>query len=103
MQTGMNFTEEGDSMADATILAGVKQALNVTGTFQDETISVYIDEITDYMANAGVSASIISASVGVIARGVSDLWDNDGGNVRLSPYFMNRVSQLVLKSNGGGT
>ena len=83
------------------ILAGVKSALNVTGTFQDSTISGYIVEVMDYMSGAGVSDAIISASVGTIARGVSDLWDNDGGNVRLSPYFMNRVSQLVLRSGGG--
>lgn len=83
------------------ILADVKSALNVTGTFQDATISGYIVEVMDYMSGAGVSDAIISASVGTIARGVSDLWDNDGGNVRLSPYFMNRVSQLVLRSGGG--
>lgn len=80
------------------ILTGVKNALNVTGTFQDDTISEYIMEVMDYMQGAGVSDAIISASVGTIARGVSDLWDNDGGNVRLSPYFMNRVAQLVYRS-----
>jgi ethanolamine utilization microcompartment shell protein EutL len=86
------------------ILQGVKNALNVTGTFQDETISGYIVEVMDYMAGAGVSDAMISASVGTIARGVSDLWDNDGGNVRLSQYFMHRVAQLVYRStNGGGT
>lgn len=90
-------------MADAALLAGVKNALGVTGTFMDATISIYIDEITDYMANAGVSAALISASVGVIARGVNDLWNNNAGNGRLSPYFYDRVSQLVLKSSGGGS
>ena len=83
------------------ILNGVKNALNVTGTFQDDTISGYIAEVMDYMSGAGVSDAIISASVGTIARGVSDLWDNDGGNVKLSPYFMNRVTQLALRSTGG--
>lgn len=80
------------------ILTGVKNALNITGTFQDDTISGYIAEVMDYMSGAGVSDAMISASVGTIARGVSDLWDNDGGNVKLSPYFMNRVSQLVYRS-----
>ncbi len=90
-------------MANVTpeILNGVKNALNVTGTFQDDTISGYIAEVMDYMSGAGVSDAIISASVGTIARGVSDLWDNDGGNVKLSPYFMNRVTQLALRSTGG--
>lgn len=90
-------------MANVTpeILNGVKNALNVTGTFQDDTITGYIVEVMDYMSGAGVSDAIISASVGTIARGVSDLWDNDGGNVKLSPYFVNRVTQLALRSTGG--
>ena len=85
-------------MADAAILTAVKQALGVTGTYLDNTISVYIDDVVDYMQGAGVSTAVISASSGVIARGVSDLWDNDGGNVKFSPYFHERVSQLVLRS-----
>lgn len=89
-------------MADAAILTSVKNALGVTGTFQDATISVYIDEVVDYMTNAGVSASVITASAGVIARGVADLWNNSTGDVKLSPYFHERVTQLVLKSRGRG-
>ena len=89
-------------MADAAILAGVKNALGITGTFMDATISIYIDEITDYMTNAGVSANVISASVGVIARGVNDIWNNNAGNGKLSPYFYDRVSQLALKSKAAG-
>lgn len=88
-------------MADAAILTAVKQALGVTGTFTDNTISVYIDDVVDYMKGAGVSAAMITASPGVIARGVSDLWDNDGGNVKFSPYFHERVAQLVMRSAGG--
>lgn len=89
-------------MADAAILAGVKNALGITGTFMDATISIYIDEITDYMTNAGVSANVISASVGVIARGVNDIWNNSAGNGKLSPYFYDRVSQLALRSKAAG-
>lgn len=88
-------------MANATILAGVKNALSITGTFMDATISIYIDEVTDYMTNAGVSPALIAASVGTIARGVADLWTNTSGDGKLSPYFMNRVTQLALKSRGG--
>lgn len=88
-------------MADAAILTAVKAALGVTGTFTDNTILVYIDEVVDFMSGAGVSAALITASPGVIARGVSDLWDNDGGNVKFSPAFHERVAQLVLRSGGG--
>lgn len=90
-------------MVDEAILAAVKSALGVTGTFTDNTISVYINDVVDFMSGAGVSAAMIAASPGVIARGVSDLWDNDGGNVKFSPYFHERVAQLVLRSNGGGS
>ena len=87
-------------MADAAILTAVKNALGVTGTFTDATITVYIDEVVDYMHGAGVSAAVIAASPSVIARGVSDLWDNDGGNVKFSPYFHERVTQLAMRSGG---
>lgn len=88
-------------MADAAILTAVKAALGVTGTFTDTTISIYIDDVVSYMSSAGVSAALIAASPGVIARGVSDLWDNDGGNVKYSPAFHERVTQLALRSHGG--
>lgn len=88
-------------MADAAILTAVKNALGVTGTFTDATIQVYIDEVVDYMHGAGVTQSVIAASPGVIARGVSDLWDNDGGNVKFSPYFHERVTQLAMRSTRG--
>lgn len=87
-------------MADATILAGVKAALGVTSDFMDTTISVYIDDVTDYMSGAGVPDSVIAASVGVIARGVNDIWTNTSGVAKYSPYFYDRVSQLVLRSRG---
>ena len=87
-------------MADAAILSGVKNALGITGSYMDDTISVYIDEVTSYMGNAGVSSNLIAASVGVIARGVNDLWNNNAGNGKLSPYFYDRVTQLALKSGG---
>lgn len=90
-------------MADAAILTGVKNALGITGDFMDDTISVYIDEVTDYMSGAGVSETKINTSVGVIARGVNDLWTNTSGNAKLSPAFKERVSQLALRSIGGGS
>lgn len=84
-------------MADLTLLSSVKAALGVTGNFTDDTISVYIDDVVDYMTGAGVPQAVILNSAGVVARGVSDLWDNDGGNVKFSPYFHERVSQLALR------
>ena len=85
-------------MTDANILTGVKNALGITGNFMDDTLNVYIDEVTSYMSNAGVTDSIIIASVGVIARGVNDLWNNNAGAGKLSSYFYDRVTQLAMRS-----
>lgn len=85
-------------MTDANILTGVKNALGITGNFMDDTLNVYIEEVTSYMSNAGVTDSNIIASVGVIARGVNDLWNNNAGAGKLSPYFYDRVTQLAMRS-----
>ena len=85
-------------MTDANFLTGVKNALGITGDFMDDTLNVYIEEVTSYMSNAGVTDSNIIASVGVIARGVNDLWNNNAGAGKLSPYFYDRVTQLAMRS-----
>ena len=85
-------------MADT--LSKVKSALGITGTYQDETLKVYIDEVKEYMVSAGVSREVVDSDVsaGVIARGVTDLWNYNGGAGKLSDYFYQRVSQLVYKT-----
>jgi len=35
------------------------------------------------------------ASVGLLIRGVADLWNLSSGEVKFSPYFMQRLIQLV--------
>lgn len=77
-------------------LAEVKNALGVTGTYQDSTISVYIAEVVEFLKGAGVPES--SMSSGIIARGVADLWQYGSGDGKLSPYFMMRATQLSLKA-----
>lgn len=81
----------------AGVLESVKNALGITGTYQDATLQIYIDEVIAYMKDAGVSIEVInsSASAGVIARGVTDLWNYNGGAGKLSDYFYQRVSQLA--------
>lgn len=84
-------------MTDKELLEKVKRGLGVGGTYQDETLQLYIDEVKDFMKNAGVTQTIIdgSKSVGVIIRGVADLWNYGAGSATLSPYFMQRVTQLA--------
>ncbi len=92
-------------MADT--LSKVKSALGITGIYQDETLNVYIDEVKAYMVSAGVPESVVNSDVsaGVIARGVTDLWNYNGGAGKLSDYFYQRVSQLAYTTpttEGGG-
>lgn len=82
-------------------LANIKAAIGVTGTYQDNTIQQYVNEVVAFLVDAGVSESNITD--GVVARGVSDLWNYGAGEGKLSEYFMMRASQLALKgciSNG---
>lgn len=76
------------------MLENVKSALGITGNYQDATIQIYINEVTDFLICAGVPASKIT--VGIVARGVSDLWNYGGAEGKLSEYFMQRASQLAL-------
>lgn len=86
------------------MLTTVKNALNITGTYQDTALQTYIDEVNEYMRAAGVAESLINTQVtaGTVTRGVADLWNYGAGQGKLSPYFYERVIQLALTVNGGG-
>ena len=79
----------------AALLDSVKLSLNITGNYQDETIAQYIDEVVAFLKDAGVAASRITP--GIVARGVSDLWDYGAGQGKLSEYFLKRSAQLSLR------
>lgn len=87
------------SEAEQKLLEQVKSALGITGTFQDTTLSIYIDEVKSYMLDAGVKQTVIDSSVslGVIVRGVADLWNYGSGDASLSNYFLQRVIQLAFR------
>lgn len=86
-------------MTDAEILTKVKAALGIGGTYQDNTLAEYIAEVKDFLKGAGVPEASITA--GIIARGVSDLWNYGSGGGTLSPYFMQRATQLSYKGGSG--
>lgn len=79
-------------MLDVT-LNDVKNALGITGDYQDGTLQVYFDEVISFLENAGVPRSKITA--GLVSRGVADLWNYGGAEGKLSPYFMQRATQLA--------
>lgn len=83
-------------MTDAQILAEVKKGLGITGTFQDDTLKVYIQDVKAFMESAGVKPEVIAdvKALGCIMRGVADLWNYGAGNATLSDYFRMRLIQL---------
>ena len=82
-------------MATDAMLSDVKTALGITGTYQDQTVNLYILEVKAFLVEAGVSENDITA--GLVARGVSDLWNYGANKGKLSEYFMQRAAQLALK------
>lgn len=87
-------------MNDYQVLQGVKEALGMAGnSFHDAALLRYIAEVKEYLMDGGVPPEIINAetSIGIIARGVSDLWNYGSGNAELSPYFRERAIQLASR------
>lgn len=82
-------------MADSTMLTKVKNALGITGTYQDDTLRVYIDEVIAFLVDSGVKESNITS--GIVSRGVADLWNYGEGDGKLSSYFIQRATQLAYK------
>lgn len=78
-------------------LADVKNALGITGTYQDATLQIYINEVVDFLLAAGVAQTNITS--GIVARGVADLWNYGSAEGKLSTYFMQRAAQLAIKNN----
>ena len=76
-------------------LTDVKNALGITGDYLDSTLQIYFDEVVDFLCDAGVAETNITC--GIVARGVSDLWNYGSGTGKLSQYFMRRASQLAYK------
>ena len=82
-------------MDNSTMLASVKKALGITGTYLDDTITEYITEVVAFLKDAGVREEYITA--GIVSRGVADLWNYGSGEGKLSEYFMQRATQLSYK------
>lgn len=74
-------------------LNDVKNALGITGDYLDGTLQIYFDEVVLFLEDAGVPMSKITA--GLVSRGVADLWNYGGAEGKLSPYFMQRATQLA--------
>ena len=80
-------------------LAKVKTALGISGDYQNETLTVYIDEVIAELIAAGVKKEVAesAAAVGCIACGVNDLWNYSSGGVKHSEFFNRRMIQLTMQ------
>lgn len=77
----------------------VKKAMGIMTSYQDTQIRPFFDDVIEFLKSGGARDESILAktSVGIIARGVSDLWNYGSGGTSLSPYFMQRAIQICSK------
>lgn len=87
-------------MTDLEQLEEIKTALGIGGIYQDATLKIYMDEVKEFLRDAGVSDVFLESEkvIGILTRGVADLWNYGSGNAQLSLYFKQRAIQLVYKS-----
>ena len=83
-------------MAAVNLLTEIKTRLSVTGTYHDGLLSALANDVKEYITSAGADAES-AAAVGVIARGVADLWNFGAGDGKFSDVFYQRVSQLAIE------
>lgn len=86
-------------MTEAELLTSVKNALGITGDYQNETVKLHMYEVLSFLSDSGVPDAIIKSEeiVGVVVRGVSDLWNFGNSGGKLSEYFIQRAIQLKYK------
>lgn len=73
----------------------VKKAIGINHSYQDSTLGVWYDEAFNFCLEAGVSEEYLQSdkAVGLLAKGLLDLWDYGSGSGKLSEYFKMRVIQ----------
>lgn len=81
------------------ILQKVKDATGISDAYQNATLNVYIEEVKQFLLDAGLKQTTVNSAsaVGVICRGVMDMWNYGAGEAKFSKYFIQRAIQLLLK------
>jgi hypothetical protein len=84
-------------MATDDLLEQVKTGMLITGDFQDNMLRLYINEVLAFLESAGANPVLLNTqeAVGLITRGVIDLWNYGAGDAKLSDYFIQRAIQLI--------
>lgn len=78
----------------------IKTRLLITGDYHNQMIDALAQDVKDYLTSAGADAES-EAAVGVIARGVADLWNMGAGDGRFSEVFYQRAGQLAIEKEAG--
>lgn len=83
-------------MTETEQLEEVKKAIGITENFQDGTIMIHMQEVKEYLRGAGVSENLLKSKkiIGLLSRGIMDLWNYGAGTTKLSTYFIERAIQL---------
>lgn len=81
------------------LLQEIKNRLSITGDFHNDLLSGFATDTKDYLLSAGVKKEVVESekSIGVIARGVADLWNFGSGDGKFSEVFYQRAIQLTFE------
>lgn len=88
-------------MTDEELLNEIKKRLSITGNFHDELLLSYANDTKDFLISSGLKTETINdrKCIGLISRGVADLWNFGSGDGKFSELFMQRLTQLVVEDN----
>ena len=91
-------------ITDEELVNEIKKRLGITGTHHDILLLAYANDTKEFMHSAGIPAEVADseASVGLISRGVADLWNLGSGLGVFSGFFKQRIAQMYY-TNWGST
>ncbi|WP_054028130.1 hypothetical protein [Bacillus sp. FJAT-28004] len=88
-------------MTNERLLTECKIGLNIpiSSSAFDGVLNQKLLTVKGYMQGAGVSVDAFESdlAVGVIAMGVCDLWNVQGGETKFSPVFHTLLTQLAVR------
>ena len=89
------------------VLTEVMVGLGNVPTQTRNTIKIHFNDVLRYLVSSGVKPHLIDikndfideSCIGVITRGVGDLWNYGNGDTKLSDYFYEGANQLRKDTN----
>lgn len=91
-------------ITDEELVNEIKKRLGITGAHHDTLLLAYANDTKEFMHSGGIPADVVDseASVGLISRGVADLWNLGSGQGVFSGFFKQRIAQMYY-TNWGST